>query len=214
MALRGPPGDPRAVPLGPAESDVRPVVGLPRSGLPGWAIAAVALLAGLILFAVLDARRRAPSTPEIRVRASDTAAVRAPPPPLYLPPEPAPQVMRVPVPAPPPPAPAPAPPQIIYVPQPMPEPAVAEAPPPPPRTSTEPAVVVDTGAAPAAGAAESDATASAAPIAGGRARAGMFANRSTTVVQGTLIPAVLETALDFDPARPCARDRFARRARL
>jgi type IV secretion system protein VirB10 len=30
----------------------------------------------------------------------------------------------------------------------------------------------------------------------GRARAGMFANRSTTVAQGTLIPAVLETALD------------------
>jgi type IV secretion system protein VirB10 len=31
---------------------------------------------------------------------------------------------------------------------------------------------------------------------GGRARAGMLANRATTIPQGTLIPAVLETALD------------------
>jgi type IV secretion system protein VirB10 len=36
--------------------------------------------------------------------------------------------------------------------------------------------------------------------AGGRVRAGVFANRATTVVQGTLIPAVLETA--FDSTRP------------
>jgi type IV secretion system protein VirB10 len=33
-------------------------------------------------------------------------------------------------------------------------------------------------------------------MAGGRARSGAFANRGTTVAQGTLIPAVLETALD------------------
>ncbi|MEO7826446.1 MAG: TrbI/VirB10 family protein, partial [Allosphingosinicella sp.] len=35
-----------------------------------------------------------------------------------------------------------------------------------------------------------------AGVAGGRARSGAFANRGTTVAQGTLIPAVLETALD------------------
>ncbi|HWT11417.1 MAG TPA: TrbI/VirB10 family protein, partial [Allosphingosinicella sp.] len=52
------------------------------------------------------------------------------------------------------------------------------------------------GAAPAAAAAPDADPAAAAPGQGGRARAGMFTNRGTTVVQGTLIPAVLETALD------------------
>ena len=196
MATRGPPGDPRAMALGPGETDVRPVVALSRGGLPGWAIGIIALVAAVILFAVLEARRRAPTSPEVRVRATESVGVRAPPPALYVPPEPAPRVLRVPAPTQPPaPAPQPAPPQIIYVPQPMPAPAEPEAPPPPPRSSTEPAVVVDTGAAPAA-AAEGETAVAAAPVSGGRARAGMFANRSTTVVQGTLIPAVLETALD------------------
>jgi type IV secretion system protein VirB10 len=70
---------------------------------------------------------------------------------------------------------------------------------------TEPALVFDAGgSAPAQGAAASaqgETAASSAPaaapsIAGSRARAGVFANRSTTVPQGTLIPAVLETALN------------------
>jgi type IV secretion system protein VirB10 len=77
-------------------------------------------------------------------------------------------------------------------------------PPPPPRVSEGPTLVVDTGAPGAAAAAAAAApTAAGAEGAGGaaftpagRARAGMFANRSTTVPQGTLIPAVLETALD------------------
>lgn len=199
MALRGPPGDPRAVPLGPGEGDVRPMVALPRGGLPGWAIAAVALVAAIILFIILDARRRAPTTPDVRVRAVDSTGVRVPPPPLYVPPEPAPPVLRTPPPAAAPaPAPAPVQPQIIYVPQPAPVTDPVDPPAPPPRTSTEPAVVVDTGAAPAAPSAEGGSATPGAPasITGGRARAGMFANRSTTVVQGTLIPAVLETALD------------------
>ena len=71
---------------------------------------------------------------------------------------------------------------------------------PPPRTTSTPALVVDSGAPPPAapaGAAGGEAPAIAATgIAGARARAGAFANRSTTVPQGTLIPAVLETALD------------------
>jgi type IV secretion system protein VirB10 len=78
---------------------------------------------------------------------------------------------------------------------------------PPPRATNEPALVVDTGAPAAAAptaagappAAEEAASAAAGAgvlQSGGRARAGMFANRGTTVPQGTLIPAVLETALD------------------
>ncbi|HEV2864983.1 MAG TPA: TrbI/VirB10 family protein [Allosphingosinicella sp.] len=208
MATREPPGDPRAVPLGPAEADIRPVVAVPGSGLPGWAILVFAIAAGVILFVILDARRRAPTAPDVRVQASDAAGARTPPP-LYVPQQPPPAVIQaptaVPAPAPAPAAPRAVPPQIIYVPQPMPS-AAPEAPPPPPpppaRTSTEPALVVDLGAGAAAGGAEGEAgaagAAAAAPggISGARARPGRFANPSTTVVQGTLIPAVLETALD------------------
>lgn len=77
---------------------------------------------------------------------------------------------------------------------------------PPPRVSSGPALVIDNGAASAPAAASGGEAAAAvvasgsgnasAGVAGNRARAGAFANRSTTVAQGTLIPAVLETALD------------------
>jgi type IV secretion system protein VirB10 len=206
VASREPPGDPRAVPLGPGEADIRPVVALPRSGLPAWAIGVLAVLAAVILFVILDARRRAPTTPDVRVQANEALAGRAPPPPLYVPQAPAPQVAAVPAQAPAArqaaPAPRPAPPQIIYVPQPMPVQAPEAPPPPPPppaRSSTEPALVVDIGGGAPAPTAEGEAAQAApgaAPIAGSRARPGRFANPSTTVVQGTLIPAVLETALD------------------
>jgi type IV secretion system protein VirB10 len=173
-------------------------------------IGAGAVVAGLLLFTVLDARRRAPSAPAVRVRAADRAQIPSAPPPLYVPPAAAPQAVTplVPVPATPrapPPPPPPMPPQVIYVPQPTPAPTPpAEPPPPPPRVATEPALVIDSGAAPAPAAAGAAAGAASAesPLAaggslmGGRARAGAFANRGTTVPQGTLIPAVLETALD------------------
>ena len=207
-----PPGDPRVVPPLPGEGGVMPVVARPRGGVPLWAIVVAAVAAGLLLFSVLDARRRAPVAPEVRVGTPAAVGTPLPPPPLYVPQQPPPaQVavpvvrtapVRVPVPAP---APAPAP-QIVYVPQPMPSaPAPAETPLPPPRVAAEPALVVDSGApAAAAGAAAAAAAAEPPPGAGapgpvtlgGRTRAGRFANRSTTVPQGTLIPAVLETALD------------------
>ena len=206
MALP-PPGDPRPMARVAGEADVRPVVAVPRSGPSGWAIGVGAVLAGLLLFTVLDARRRAPSSPAVRVRAADRLQAPVPPPPLFVPPPPAARVVvpvvRAPPPAPPPPP--PLPPQIIYVPQPMPAPAPPpEAPLPPPRVTTEPALVIDTGApatgtapaAAAAAAAGEAATAGGAALLGTRARAGAFANRATTVAQGTLIPAVLETALD------------------
>jgi type IV secretion system protein VirB10 len=203
MALP-PPGDPRPMARVAGEADVRPVVALPRSGPSAWAIGVGAVLAGLLLFTVLDARRRSPSAPTVGVRTSDRLATPAPPPPLFVPPAPVPRVIVPVVRAPPAPAPPPSPPpppQIVYVPQPMPVPAPPlEAPLPPPRVATEPALVIDTGAAsaspPAAAAAAGEAPAAGSAPLGARARAGAFANRSTTVAQGTLIPAVLETALD------------------
>ena len=211
MATRGPAGDPRAVNRKPEGAGAMPVVRLPRSGLPVWAIAAGALIAALLLFFVLDARRREPpSAPAIRERAGDSVGLAAPPPPLFVPVVPNVQpVQQAPAPLPAPPEPAPAP-RIVYVPQPYPVPTPAPAPEtpvaPPVRASNEPVLVFDAGAAGGAqaGGAATDGeapAAAAAPVAGaalltGRARAGMFANRSTTVPQGTLIPAVLETALD------------------
>jgi type IV secretion system protein VirB10 len=214
MATRQPPGDPRLLARLPGEEGVQPIVALPRQGPPGWMLAAVAALAAILLFVVLDARRREPaSMPSVRPRGADALGTPLPPPPLYIPPEVvqpsfAPVLAPLPAPAP---APPPAP-QIVYVPQPIPVPAPApiEAPAPPQRVANDPALVVDTGAPPqvaAAGAAvppapaggDDAASAAAALGAGaqvGRARAGVFANRTTTVPQGTLIPAVLETALD------------------
>lgn len=187
-----------------------PVVRLPRAGLPGWVIGVAAIIAGLLLFMLLDARRQDRGTaPSVGERAADSLGTAASPPPLFVPVVPqAPAIAEAPSPAPPT-ATAPAPqPQIVYVPQPYPVPT-PEPPPepqaaPPQRIGNEPALVFDAGvtagAQSGAASTEVDSTAAAPPgtssIGGGRARAGVFANRATTVAQGTLIPAVLETALD------------------
>jgi type IV secretion system protein VirB10 len=213
MATRPSGDDPRLLARLEESAGVKPVVAVPRGGLPTWALIAGMVIAAVLLFIVLDSRRRAFNAPAVVPRRADAVAVSAAPPPLFVPPalarviaEPvvvADPVQPLPAPTPPPaPVPPPPPPQIVYVPQPTPMPMPVEAPMPPPRTTTDPALVVDTGTvlAAVANAAEAQAqAASAAPAAGqggGRARAGMLANRSTTVPQGTLIPAVLETALD------------------
>jgi type IV secretion system protein VirB10 len=213
-------GDPRlgAVPAeGEREAGVRPVVALPRAGPSGLAVGIAAIVAAAILFSVLDARRRSLSQPSVRMRAADAAQTAAsPPPPLYIPPAPLPPVQVVehvvePVAAPRPvPPPPPPPPQIVYVPQPAPQ--VFQQPPPqqPRPVATGPALVIDTTTAPTAapgagisGPGDVPANVAAAlgtVSSGGRVRAGAFANRSFTVPQGTLVPAVLETA--FDSTRP------------
>ncbi|HST36154.1 MAG TPA: TrbI/VirB10 family protein [Allosphingosinicella sp.] len=196
----------------PEEADAMPMVRRPRSGLPVWAIAALVLVAALMLFLVLDGRRRDASAPSVRPRAADALNAAAPPPPLFVPQAPIPVAVPV-APAPAQAAPAPRP-QIVYIPQAVPIPAPAPLPevpipqPQPQRIGNEAALVFDAGVAAsggAAGAAEgaaapaadaANAAAGPAPQGGGRARAGVFANRGTTVAQGTLIPAVLETALD------------------
>jgi len=217
MATVDTPEDPRRAPRAEApeearEESVRPVVALPRGGPSGLVFAFVAVAAGALLFSVLETRRRSAAEPSVRVRAADTAALPAAAPPLYIPPAPAPapvtvvaqpQALPAPLPAPPPPPP-PSPPQVVYMPSPV--PVVTPQPiPSAPRNTGGPALVIDN-TAPAAGAAAQNGNAPpgvgdfGAVQAGGRVRAGVFANRATTVVQGTLIPAVLETA--FDSTRP------------
>ena len=206
MPANAPPTDPRPMARLPGETGVMPIVRLPRSGMPTWAIATIAIAAAILLFVVLDARRRSAEMPLPSGRTADSAAAPAPPPLLVPRPLPVPQAVPV---APPAVAPAPvvpAQPQVVYVPQPAPTPATDIPPQPqqpqPQRVASESALVFDAGASAAAPDAAAGGEA-AAPIAAGtgatvgaRARAGMFANRSTTVPQGTLIPAVLETALD------------------
>jgi len=206
MAVRDPGGDPRAAPReGADEASVRPLVASSRAGLPIWVFGIVAVIAAVLLFSLLDARRRALSAPSVRERAADQMALPAAPPPLYVPPQTPPEavvVAQAPPPAPPPAPAPPPPPQIVYVPQPVPVPAQPEAPPAPQRAANAPTLVYDgapqsgEGAPAAEGGEAVPAANGGAAVAGTRTRAGVLANRSTTVAQGTLIPAVLETALD------------------
>lgn len=218
MPPPAPPPDPRTMAPIPAEESVLPVVALPRQGLPKPVLIGLAILAAVILFAVLDSRRR--SIDEV---SQTSPGAGAPPPaaapPLVVPPpigqpvlqQPQPQIVM-----PPPAAPAPriqipaAPPrpQIVYVPQPAPPQMPVVAPPAP--VSAAPAMVVDTTGGGGGAAAEGATPAPvidggggggpATAIAGTRSRAGVLANRTTTVAQGTLIPAVMETA--FNSTRP------------
>jgi type IV secretion system protein VirB10 len=192
-------------------SGILPVVAISRPGLSGWWIAAIFAALGLLLFLVLDARRRSISAPAVRPRAADLQAVPAAPPPLYIPPV-APQTVvlsSLPTPTTAAPSPTPQivrvqePPRTVYVQTPAPTPAAPPQPVPTRATASGSALVIDTtsGSSPAEPNG-SDQSASAprqtagASIAGTRAGAGVLANRATTVPQGTLIPAVLETALD------------------
>lgn len=211
MATLPPGGDPRLNP--PADNDgesgVAPRVALPRGG-PSWIVIAIGMaILGVLLFSVLDARRRSAEVPAVREGAADRAAGAVTPgaPPLYVPPAPAPAEPVVVITPEPERAAPPPQPQIIYVPQPAPQPVQQVQPQPaPPRASADPALVFDgTGpeaaaAAPAGAASGETVNASAASgpasLAGTRTRAGVLANRGSTVPQGTLIPAVLETGLD------------------
>lgn len=180
-----------------------PVVRRPRQGLPTPLLVGVAALAGIVLFVALEGRRQAAEAPAV---AGQGTALIAAPPPLALPnyPEPpqlAPAQPETPATGVPPGAP-PAPPQIVYVPQPsMPGPPPSYDPPPaPPRpVNAGPVLVYDGGATtgtPNADGSSGETPRGAALAEAGRVRAGVLANRSTTVVQGSLIPAVLETPLD------------------
>lgn len=192
--------------------DVRPVVAAQGGGASTALIATGIGIAALTLFLVLNSHRTAPQAPAVRASAADRAAAvgQPAPPPLYVPPPPAvppPEPVEI-VPSTPV-APSAPPPRIVYVPQPaapapyVPPPAIV---PQPVRETSASALVIDTTTGDGNPGATGDGPPSpnanvtvstgsnAAP--GARARATMLPARGTSVLQGTLIPAVLETALD------------------
>ena len=67
----------------PWHEELKPVVSQPSAGLPGFAIALVALVAALLLFFVLDGQRRRAETP--LAASSDPEEALASPPPLEIP---------------------------------------------------------------------------------------------------------------------------------
>ena len=195
------------------DTGVKPVVRLPGKGLPPLALAGIALGFALLLFLILNTRRTNMDETQSTISpttGSPAIGIEAPPS-LYIPhaapisqpalafvstvsPQPATVIvptMRA------------SPPQVIYAPQPAP-PIMQSAPAllPQPRVSGGAPLVIDTGAGPAAVA--SGGTGAAATFAwpgqSTRQRASAFANRSTTVPQGHLIPAVLETAFNSTQA--------------
>lgn len=208
-------GDPRLQALfgahDPRDAGVRPVVGLPRKGVPPIFLAAGLTLFAVLLFMILNGRRLAQSEPgaESQATARGVTEWQAPPP-LYIPAIPAPPMesdlsarsrsVSLPVPTP-----APTPlthvqPQVVYSPpQPVAQ-IAAPVPAPQPRVSAGAPLVIDTGgsAAGVAGAGASPLTPGGQTVA--RVRASALANRSVTVPQGYLIPAVLETG--FNSTQP------------
>lgn len=190
----------------PAERGVMPGVARPRAGLSGAAILIGAVLAGLLLFSILDARRRALSAPAVRPARSDLLGVSQAPPPLYIPPVPR-SVITPAVDVPPPATSAPPAPEVRPAPESSPVPVLPPpsyipppAPPAPPRTSSGAILVVDASqpqpSADRAAPAGESRPLSLLGATAMRSRAGSMSNRSTTVPQGTLIPAVLETAFN------------------
>ena len=178
------------------EHDIRPVVARGKPNNLGlWIFLAILLIGGLWLFLVLSANRAELEAPVTAARPSDGAGRIAAAPPLAVPPTFGERPARL----------AAAPVQVREA-QPAPRPieqpaaasprarAVQPAPIIPPVVTpvpTRPSVVFDGAFAPPASspAAPSDSSAE-------RVTAGRFANPSRTIPKGTVIPAVLETALD------------------
>ncbi|MFN4356234.1 MULTISPECIES: TrbI/VirB10 family protein [Sphingopyxis] len=194
----------------PAERGAMPRVAKPSAGLSTAAIAIGAVLAGAILFSVLEARRAALTAPAVRPARADLMAASGAPPPLYIPPARLPAAaISLPPPASAAPVqhiPAPRPPMFTAPsPPPATPPPLSYAPPPPvatPRSVSGAILVVDTSqlqapaAQAAAGAGGNQPLSAAGADIASRSRAGAMSDRATTVPQGTLIPAVLETAFN------------------
>lgn len=199
------------------ETDIRPRVRMPSRGLPLWVFGVGVLFASIVLFSVLNSRRQTLNAPAVEARRAEAGTI-SPPPALYIPPE---LTMVAPPTATPPgpiisptPAPSSAPVAGMQRPAIVPEAPIAQTAPtpaqpnPPARRDASPVLVIDNGAAMRAEPAAANQTSErrgGAGVAGpsmntDRARAGAFANRGTTISQGTLISAVLESALDSTKA--------------
>jgi type IV secretion system protein VirB10 len=208
-------GDPRLQQLfgakDPRTAGVRPIVRLPRKGVPPLAFAASAAALAAILFTALEARRTSEAAPAVRAGAMDTAGDPwSAPPPLQIPPAGAPAAIPLGMERPGTPrlvGPAPAPvgsrraaaPQFFRPAQAYPQTAWLPPPPPPPLAGSGAPLAIDNVAGPSGQPPVLGVTpfpaASELPS-GDRVRASGIANRSMTVAQGSLIPAVLETGLD------------------
>ena len=178
-------------PAASLDDDIRPVVRTAAaSNRSVWVFGGLALLAAALLFNALNSRREALTAPATEIVPSGGAMVTAPPP-LLLPPR-----FRTtdfgngPQPALPPPARvASAPPQVVtrIVERPVPVPAQGD---PEPYYMPQPTVMEAPALRPA------NTPSEAAPTNQDRILAGRLHNPTLTVQQGTVIPAVLETALD------------------
>ncbi len=178
-------------------NDIRPVVAAASaSNLGLWVFLGVLALGGVLIFNALSASREAAQTPSIQVPAnSDAGRITSPPrigvPARFLEPEISAQRTQVAAQQPvtlqrTPPQPITPPPSFVPTFTPPPEPFPVPAPAP-----AGPRVVFESQAPVAAAASSADSEKDA-----GRVKAGRFANPSRTIPQGTVIPAVLETAMD------------------
>lgn len=176
--------------------DIRPVVARRApSNLGLWLFFAALLIGGVWLFSVMSANRADIERATVTATLPDSASRISSPPPLALPREfvvdpverrqvtlaPAQRLAPAPRPAPPP---EPAQVRVVEVPR---EPVEPRMWPPP-----QPSVVFDSASAPSPPSPSGTGQTSTNE----RVRAGRLANPSLTVPQGTVIPAVLETALD------------------
>src|SRR3546814_14596328 len=71
----------------PAGRGVLPRIAKPSAGLSTMGIAIAAIVAGSLLFTVLEARRSDLGAPAVRPARADLLATSAAPPPLYIPPQ-------------------------------------------------------------------------------------------------------------------------------
>lgn len=237
--------DPRPA-LAPS-NDSRPVVARANRSLSIWVTVGGFVLAGIVLFAVLDGHRRASTAPTAKARSVDVLQTVQSPPPLYLPPDP---------PAPPPPPvrltdpvviaaqpsfipPPRAPAQVRQQPPIQPIPFAPQPPPagyaPPPTYTPSPsmpspqgavatnggggstasALVIDTMRAPqrsaevegteaqnGQGVPGQNASGQGVAVRAAAAQSGRLRLPASTVAQGSVIPAVLETAIDSTQPGP------------
>ena len=196
-------------PLDQPQADILPHVGEDRGNRPLWLALGLIIFFGVILLLALESKRTKLTAPAVRPRTIDVSGDPANLPELYVPEEPlllraippltVPQQIRQ-LPG----ATAPLAPRAQYVPpQPFPnsEPRIVQQQslPQGPPARTGPAVVYDGGlvASESAGAA-GQGGAAPVPVTAlpARAHAARTGDQTSVVPQGTLIPAVLETALD------------------
>jgi type IV secretion system protein VirB10 len=177
---------------------------MPRAGLSGAAIAAIAVVLGVILLIILESRRGQAAIPSVSRAGNPDTQIISSPPPLQIPPQflPAPRLQRdeqaFPLQSN---AANPNPARVVIeriAPQSLPVNPVSTAVLQQPRSNGGPPLVFDYGTAVQvqSGNAQPRLEGVSNLASGDRVRASTLANRSTTVSQGTLMGAVLETALD------------------